>query len=167
MINQLLNNAQRSSYRRWVLNRLLWYKIPFNRPHRIEIIKVESDAITMRLPFRNRNKNHINGMHACALATLCEYISGMSLARVIDAKKYRFILQKLEMTYHYQAKKDVIARLVLTEKWINDEFIVPLQNSGTILKEIKIELFDTEQNLICVGNPVWQIKSWDAVKTKI
>ena len=146
---------------------MLWVKIPFNRPHRIQIINIEPEAVTMRLPYVKRNKNHINGLHACALATLCEYISGISLARVLDAKKYRFILQKLEMNYHYQAKKDVIARLELTEKWINDEFVVPLQSIPAIVMELKIELFDPDNNLICTGKPVWQVKKWESVKTKI
>lgn len=167
MIGPLIDKAQKSAYHRWILNRVLWWKIPFNNPHRIEIIKVEEDAITMLLPYRRSNKNHINGMHACALATLCEYISGISLARVIDVKKYRFILQKLEITYKYQAKKQVTARLSIPERWINDEVIIPLQKTGTIVKELNIELFDNAGNLICIGNPVWQIKTWESVKTKI
>lgn len=167
MINQLIKKAQRSPFRLWLLNIILWWKIPFNLPHRIKIIKIEEEAITMLLPFRKRNKNHINSMHACALATICEYITGITLAKVIDPEKYRFILQKLEMSYKYQAKKDVIARMEIPSGWIMDEVLVPLRSAESVIKEFKAELFDTDHNLICIGSSNWQIKKWDAVKTKV
>ena len=167
MIGRLLDRAQKSVFQRWLLNKILWRKIPFNHPHRIKIIKIEDDAITMLLPFRRSNKNHINSIHACALATMCEYISGITLARRIDTSKYRFILQELNMTYKYQAKKDVFARFELPVQWINDEVIQPLLSVESIVKELKVEVFDGDKNLICIGKPLWQIKKWDSVKTKV
>ncbi len=167
MIAKLIDNAQKSVVHRWLLNLLLQRKIPFNNPHHIKIVSVEDDAITMILPFIRSNKNHINSIHACALATLCEYISGITLARTIDTSKYRFILQQLNIVYKYQAKQDVFARFQLPAKWISDEIIIPLQSAGSLVKELNIEVFDGKNNLICIGFPIWQIKTWDAVKTKI
>ena len=167
MINRLIKNAQRSSIHRWLLNKVLHHKIPFNKPHQIEIVKVEAEAITMRLPFIRKNKNHINSMHACALATMSEYISGISLVRSLGTEKYRYILKELRMVYSYQAKEDVFTSFGLSEKWIKDEVITPLLTDDAVNRELKVELFDSQNKLICTGFPVWQIKRWDAVKTKV
>ena len=167
MIDRLINNAQRSPIHRWLLNKILQYKIPFNRPHQPEILKVEADVITMRLPFIRKNKNHINSMHACALATMSEYISGISLARCLGTEKYRFILKELKMVYSYQAKEDVFTSFRLPVKWINDEVITPLLTDEAVTRELKVELFDSQNKLICTGFPVWQIKRWETVKTKV
>ena len=167
MINRLIKNAQRSSIHQWLLNKVLHYKIPFNKPHQIEIVKVEAEAITMRLPFIRKNKNHINSMHACALATMSEYISGISLVRSLGTEKYRYILKELRMVYSYQAKEDVFTSFGLSEKWIKDEVITPLLTDDAVNRELKVELFDSQNKLICTGFPVWQIKRWDAVKTKV
>ncbi|MBL0097002.1 MAG: DUF4442 domain-containing protein [Bacteroidetes bacterium] len=82
-LNSLLEKAKTSGFYKWLFNIVLWRTIPFNQPHRLKVEQVKGDALLISIPFIRKNKNHINGIHACALATLCEYISGLSLARAL------------------------------------------------------------------------------------
>ena len=50
--------AQHSSFYKWLLNRGLWFKIPFNLPHKIRIVEIGDASLTMQLPFIRANKNH-------------------------------------------------------------------------------------------------------------
>ena len=70
------------------------------------------------------------------------------------------------MTYHYQAKIDVLAKFKITPGWVEQEIIKPLQKKDAIFKELKVEIYDISDNHICTGLINWQIKSWDKVNTK-
>jgi acyl-coenzyme A thioesterase PaaI-like protein len=124
--------AQHSSFYRWLLNRGLWFKIPFNLPHKVRIMEIGDETISMELPFIRSNKNHINGIHACALATLCEYVSGLSLVRFLPADKYRIILKDIHIIYHYQAKTKVTAQFT-ADKMLLNEIRSELQKADAVL----------------------------------
>ena len=167
LLSDLIKKAETSSFYLWLLNNILWKKIPFNNPHKIKIEKVESGALTISLPYKRKNKNHIGGIYACALATLSEYISGLTLMSSISEKEYRIILKNINITYHYQAKMKVQATFSLSEEFLQNEIIKPLKTSDSIFKELAVELYDTQKNHICTGLINWQIKKWEKVKTKV
>ena len=75
----LLKKASVSEWYKWVLNRVLSRAIPFNAPHHFRVLTVKSGHIQISLPYRRSNMNHVKGIHACALATLCEYTVGLTL----------------------------------------------------------------------------------------
>ena len=120
----------------------------------------------MELPFIRSNKNHINGIHACALATLCEYVSGLSLVRFLSADKYRIILKDIHIIYHYQAKTKVTAMFEANEILLN-EIKNKLREADAVLKELNVEVYDANQNHICTGIITWQLKNWSKVKTSV
>lgn len=158
--------ARYSSFYKWLLNRGLWFKIPFNLPHKIRIKEIGEEHISMELPFIASNKNHINGIHACALATLCEYVSGLSLARFLSAEKYRIILKDIHVIYHYQAKTKVSTSFEIN-KLLLREIRQELEVSEAIFKELHVEVYDSKLNHVCTGIITWQLKNWSKVKTKV
>ncbi len=165
-LQQQVLKARHSKFQLWLLNMGLLRTVPFNKPHKLKLIHIGEDELTIQARNIRPNQNHIKGIHACLLATLCEYISGLSLLLRLDPKEYRIILKNIHMTYHYQAKQDVQAKFTLTEQCFNDEILKPLQQTDAIFKEFAIELYDAEQNHICTGLINWQIKSWQKVRTK-
>jgi len=167
LLSELLNKAEHSAFYLWVLNNILWRKIPFNNPHKIKIERIEKGALTVSIPYKRKNQNHIKGIHACALATLCEYISGLTLISSLSEKDYRIILKNISITYHYQAKMKVLTTFSLSRESIQNDIIEYLKTSDYIFKELKVELFDIQKNHICTGLINWQIKKWEKVKTKI
>lgn len=166
-LNTLLDKAKRSSFYLWLLNRLLWRMIPFNNAHRFVITRVSDDALTIELPYRKSNLNHIRGIHACALATLCEYTCGLQLMNVLDASNYRIILQKLEMEYLYQAKSAVSASFSLSRHKAAELIVNPLGLTDAVVHLFELEVKDNAANLICRARISWQVKPWSKVRTKV
>jgi hypothetical protein len=164
---QLLQKAQYSSFYKWLVNLLLLRKIPFNRSHRFKILSINKSSIEIKIPYRKSNLNHINGLHACALAAVSEYATGLLLMFNLNAADYRLILQSLEIQFHFQGKTDGIAIFSATQDWIEKNILIPLQTNDNVLAACETKVFDIHKNLLSTCHTNWQIKKWDKVKTKI
>ncbi len=164
-LHKMMDQAETSPLKRKFLQWALSYSIPFNRPHKFKILEVYKNGIHVQLPYLRVNKNHLNGIHACALATLCEFVSGLSLMRALRRDDLRLIMKDLKMTYHYQAKKTVSAAAQIASTEIDQKIISPLQLSDSVLYLMTIEVYDTEKNHICTAEVNWQLKKWNKVKT--
>lgn len=165
-LQQQVLKAKDSAFQRWLLNNVLLRTVPFNKPHGLKVTHIGDDELTITARNIRPNQNHIKGIHACLLATLCEYVSGLSLLIRLDPKDFRIILKSIHMTYHYQAKRDVTAVFRLPAGFFEKEVLIPLQSAEAIFKEFTIDIYDDEQHHICTGLINWQIKSWSRVKTK-
>ncbi len=165
--NLLAQRARTSALWRWVLNKALNRLIPFNRPHGFTIEKLDEHALQIRLPYRKKNLNHIKGLHACALSTLAEYTTGLMLVQKLDARKYRLIMKKLEMEYHYQGKTDAVACFEVNDNWLMQNVFAPLQHSESVEVVCEISLHDVRDNHLATGRVCWHIKPWQAVKTQL
>lgn len=169
-MNQLYwlgRKAKSSSFYLWLLNLALLRAIPFNKPHRLKISAISENEISAIALNRRCNQNHIKGIHACLLATLCEYVSGLSLTMYLPANEYRIILKTIHMTYHYQAKLDVSVNFKLDREDIEKTILVPLKTAEAVFREFKVDAFDSANNHICTGLINWQIKAWKNAKTRI
>lgn len=149
------------------LNFILSKAIPFNKPHRIKLIKTEPEEVQAIIPYRRSNLNHIKGIHACGMATACEFASGFLLLDRLGMKDYRLIMESLEMKYHYQAKGDAIATFKMTEEDVNSKVLEPLKTEEKVYIRCQIECHDREGNHLCTGVTNWQVKAWSKVKTKL
>jgi acyl-coenzyme A thioesterase PaaI-like protein len=105
-LNRYIDRARTSSFHLWVLNFGLNYVVPFNKPHGFEVMSVSDFSVKTKIPYKKKNFNHIRGLHACALATISEFTTGLLLLYKLGPHKYRLIMQRLEMDYHYQGKMD-------------------------------------------------------------
>lgn len=159
--------AKTSRFGLWKLNFGLFRIIPFNKPHGIKVTLLTDTHIETSIKHKRSNLNHIKGIHACGLATTAEFASGFLLLTKLNPKKYRLIMESISMTYHYQAKSDVVAKFNLTEDWLNDTILTPLKSSNKVFIKCQIDLYDTENNHISTGYTNWQIKEWSAVKTTV
>lgn len=162
-----MHKAGVSRFYLWLLNLALWHGIPFNKPHRLEIIKIEEYLVEIRLPYRKSNWNHLKGLHACALASLLEYATGLLLISHLDPEKYRLIMQSLQITYYFQGKKDAIVRFGFDKDWLQRAAISPLQTEDSVFVAPEVEVFDTDGNRLCSGKVNWQLKHWQKVQTQI
>jgi acyl-coenzyme A thioesterase PaaI-like protein len=165
-ITKLSKKAEHSSFYRRVLSFGLNNIVPFNKPHGFAITAVSPNELTVRLPYKKRNLNHVKGLHACAMATLAEVSSGFLLLSRIDPKKYRIILHRLEMDYHYQGKTHAYARFQLTDDFLRSNILEPLEKEEKIQLPCTVEIHDEQKNHLATGIAHWQIKNWKAVKLK-
>ncbi len=166
-LNLLIQKARHSGFYLWLLNVVLLRTVPFNKPHKIRVVYIGDNELTMSAGNIKRNRNHIRGMHACLLATLCEYVSGLSLLLHFSPKEYRIILKNIHMTYHYQAKTAVSVKFKISREKIEREILDPLKSREAVFKEFPVEVYDSENNHICTGLINWQIKAWKDVKMKV
>ena len=159
----LIHAARTSPWKRFVLNQVLGWKIPFNHPHGFRVIPV-AGGIRVRIPYWQVNRNHINGIHACALATGAELCSGLSLMEHLDAKNYRLIMASLHMDYHKQAKRTTFAECRPDAASIN-AVVESLRTTESVRYNSVIELHDDKGLHLATGTVVWQVKAWNKVKT--
>ena len=163
----LFNRARKSPFFMWVLNQGLSRKVPFNKPHGYKVFEIGDDHLSVFLPYRKANLNHIKGIHACALATLSEFTTGLSLLRRLDAKKYRIILKSLRMEYYYQGKTGITASYTLDDEWLEKKITHPLKIEDAVTIVMEVESHDVKNNHICTGFVEWQVKDWKKVRTKV
>lgn len=149
-----------------VLNKILKFGVPFNSPHGIKIVSISDDGITAKMPYKNKNLNHIKSIHACGIATIGEFCAGMSLVKEFSFNQYRLIMSELDAQYHFQAKKDILAHCTISKEDIlktKDELELNKRANINVITKVK----DIDENLVATITTKWQLKSWDKVSTKI
>jgi len=166
-LRDIIEKASGSSFYLWLLNFGVSRTVPFNAPHHFKITQVEPGFARIELPYRRSNLNHVKGIHACALATLCEMVTGVAMLSKINEKEYRIILKNLKIEYHFQAKKNVTAEFRITDSTLTELILNPLKTTDAVFCEWKIEVFDTDKNHICTGLANWQVKKWNKVKSAV
>jgi acyl-coenzyme A thioesterase PaaI-like protein len=162
----ILIKARDSAFFLWLLNLAAARFVPFNKPHGFTITSILASGASISLPYKRQNLNHLKGIHACALATLCEYSTGLSLLSAINPAKYRIILKNIRMDYHYQARQGVFVNFEINPEFLEQEILKPLKQGQAIFQEFQVEVYDKEQNHICTGYIHWQIKNWEKVGLK-
>lgn len=166
-LQKYAQKAENSAFWNWILNYVLLRTIPFNKPHGFWVEKLNKNKAEISVPYKKSNFNHIRGIHACALATVSEYATGLLLLSNLDSGKYRIIMKEMNIQYFYQAKMDVKAVFELDSNWIQNHVIIPLENQDSIVVSPQISIYDTNKNHISTATIHWQIKKWDKVKTKV
>lgn len=165
-LSAFVDRAKQSRFHLWVLNMALNRMIPFNKPHGFRVLEIGDDHIRTVIPYRRRNFNHIRGLHACALATVSEFTTGFLLISKLEASRYRLIMQRLEMNYHYQGKMDAVAEFSLSPGWMEENIYKPLQAQESVVIPCEVKIHDEKGNHLTTGKIFWQIKDWSKVRTK-
>ena len=165
-LKKLLERARHSEFYRWILNVGLRRMVPFNRPHHFEVVDLGEDHVKILIPYRRSNLNHIKGLHACALATISEYATGLILLSKLGFDQYRIIMQRLEMDYHYQGKTNAFAEFSMTNDSIERTIKTPLETQESVVIKCEVKVNDAQGRHLTTGNVHWQIKKWANVKTK-
>ncbi len=163
---KILEKAKHSSLYLRLLNWSLNCMVPFNKPHGLRVIEFADFRLKTLLPYKRRNFNHIRGLHACGLATISEFTTGFLLLSSLDMKKYRMIMQRLEMDYHFQGKMDATAEFIISKEWLNEKIIVPLATQESVVVPCEVKIHDVKGNQLTTGLVYWQFKDWAKVKTK-
>src|SRR5690606_34847632 len=137
---EILQKAKTSAFYLSLLNWSLARMIPFNKPHGFKVLSVEDYRLKTVMPYKKSNFNHIRGLHACGLATISEFTTGFMLISKLDMKRYRIIMQRLEMEYHYQGKMDAYAEYRLEDAWMEKEIYEPLKTQDAVVLPFEIKI---------------------------
>ena len=100
-----------------------------------------------------------------ALATLSEFTTGLLLLRVLGTKKYRIILQDINIQYHYQGKMNAIAKFGMNKQQVTEQITQPLTEVNSVVVPCEIVTLDLQGNQLTSAIIYWQLKPWEQVKT--
>lgn len=163
----IIKKASTSKWNLWKLNFFLHRYIPFNKPHNLKIVTINRQKVEVLLPYERNNRNHLKGLHACALATAAEYASGLLLLYKSGIGNYRIIMESLSVSYHYQGRSSAIAAFEMSDENFEHKVLHQLEKEGVVFIQCKIPVKDKEENLLCEVTTNWQMKKWDKVKSKV
>ena len=149
----------------WLFGRIMQEVIPFNRPHRISVLELSAMGCKVFLPDRRRNRNHLGTMHACAIATAAEYVSGLNVVEAYDMSEFRLIMSKIEVDYIRRPNGSCIAEsslsksdLSLISKRLDAEGVAKFSMLSTVI--------DSKNETVAKATIHWQVKSWEKVRVK-
>ena len=140
--------------------------IPFNRPHRFRIASLASGSAEVVAPFRRSNRNHLGTVHACAMATVGEFVAGLALLGAFDPTEYRLIMSHMEVEYKRRAVTQIRSRAALSEddlaevRWL-------LNEHGLTTRVLTSSLVDNAGEEVAVVRTKWQIKAWGRIEGKV
>ena len=164
----ILDGLFARSDKKWALfgsQTLLNFGIPFNSPHKFKFLDIKEGVTTLKLPYKRVNKNHLGGIHACAIATLGEFPAGIVLVKALGFAKYRLIMKKLDAEYFLQAKTAVIGTATVSkEELIRVQSELKISDSSEV--KVTTEIYDLNENHIATVNTTWQLKNWTKVSFK-
>lgn len=148
------------------LNAVFRSILPFNVPHGIRVRSFSEREVRVALPDKRANRNHLKGMHACAIATACEFCSGLAVLAQFEMQSYRLIMHRLEVDYTRRpAKGTCEARAVIPEGF-KDEVLGLIEASadGAARFVMPSTLYDMQGEAVAHAVVHWHVKAWNAVK---
>lgn len=101
-----------------------------------------------RAELRDRRsvRNHLDCVHAIALANFGEMVSGVTMLYSLDPKM-RGILTGIEVEYLKKARGTLTGTCE----------VEPITEVGTIRTQLLVEIRDASGDLVCVAHPKWKL----------
>ena len=163
-VDKLLSNSHKPMTLK-VIEKLFIQGIPFNKPHGFKFKKLDQEECIIFLPYKRLNKNHLNTMHACAIATLGEFPAGLVLTKNLGSSKYRYVMTELKATYIKHANTDLRGVSQLPQKKFNT-LMNELEAKGIGKIILITDILNTADEKVAVVQTEWQVKDWNKVKHK-
>lgn len=88
---------------RWLFSRLVGWFVPYAGTLRADILEMAEGSAVVSMPDRRGVRNHLNSIHALALANLGELTANLALLTLCPPGG-RFIVTRLEVDYLKKAR---------------------------------------------------------------
>jgi acyl-coenzyme A thioesterase PaaI-like protein len=129
-----------------LFNGFIKWKIPYTASISSRILLFDSGHLRIALKDRRKIRNHLNSIHALALANLGEYTSGLALLSSIPAD-VRGIVVNISTDYFKKARGPLIAESRVTAPQVTDDM------------EFKVtaDLHDKEGDIVTTTTVFWRL----------
>lgn len=101
--------------------------------------------------------NHLNTLHACALATAAEYASGLCVLSALGVSGMRLIMSDLHMTYVRRAESACLATAVLLEDQLST-LTSELTREGRASMVLHSKVVDASGEVVAKAQITWHVK---------
>ncbi len=97
-LKSLANFLQKVPGGYWVLSRVIGLAVPYSGSIGANVLSLGNGSASLCLPDRRKGRNHLNSVHALALANLGELTANLALITLCPANG-RFIVTRMETDY--------------------------------------------------------------------
>ena len=132
-----------------VFERLGTLMVPHAARMGFRLVSLSPTDIEVSMPDKRGNRNHLNSLHAMALAHLGEFTTGILTLYAVAPLGYRTILRKYEIEYTAKARGRITARahVALPKKKSLDKVDFP----------VRAELTDRDGQVVATVTATWRI----------
>ena len=149
----------------FMLNQAFRFGIPFNIPHGFRLTRLDLKECQVVIPKIKTNQNHLNTIHACAMATAGEFAAGVLLLKNYGASKVRLVLKNLNVDYVKQGTTKLTATASISDEKLLS-FNTVMDANSKVFADMETVLKNKDGELVATVSTKWQIKLWSEVKTK-
>jgi len=130
----------------WLFNGLIKWRIPYTASISSRIISFEPGHVRIELKDRRKIRNHLNSIHALALANLGEFSSGLSLLTSLSSN-VRGIPINISTDYFKKARGLLIAESCVT----------PPQVTEDMEFKVRAEIKDQQGDVVATTTVLWRL----------
>ena len=106
-IKRLSHYLQKVPGGNWILSRLIGLAVPYSGSMGANIVELAPGSAVVSLPDRHKVRNHLNSIHAVALANLGELTANLALITLCPDRG-RFIVTRMETDYVKKARGELL-----------------------------------------------------------
>ncbi|MEO6445524.1 MAG: hotdog fold domain-containing protein [Gemmatimonadaceae bacterium] len=136
----------------WLFHRLLARMVPYTGALGARIVELSPGHSVCELRDRRGVRNHLDSVHAVALANLAELCSGTAMLTAL-APDVRGIVTRLDIEYHKKARGTLTARA--------DVQVPDVTAPQELLPEARIS--DEDGDLVATARVTWRVRPRSAV----
>ncbi len=130
---------------KWLFNRIIAWKIPYSGSIKAQVTDLSAGKCQVSLKFRKANTNHLNSVHALALANLGELTSGLAMLCGLPST-IRGIVTQINTEYVKKARGHLIAIADVT---------MPEVTEAKTEHWIQANIYDQQQDIVTIVKVRW------------
>lgn len=131
---------------RWLFSRLVGLIIPYTGTMRADVLSLKPGHARVALKDRRRVRNHLNSVHAIALANLAEYTTGLATLSGMP-EDARAILVGLSIEYQHKARGRIVAECSAP---------IPSTNEAQDYR-VSVSLTDAANTIVATAEARWLV----------
>lgn len=148
LINQAWRTFKKVPYGNWIFSKIIGRIIPYTGSISSIVEKIDKGAVVVRLRDKKVIRNHLNSIHAIALANLGEFTTGLSVISQLT-EQAKAILVKIEVEYFKKARGELIAEALS---------VVPENITQDMDLAVAAQVKNLQNELVCQITATWRIR---------
>lgn len=137
----------------YLFNALLKWRIPYTSSISCRIILIEAGHVIIALPDRRKIRNHLNSIHALAMANLGEFAGGIALMSSLPGN-VRGIPVNISTDYFKKARGQLLAECKIQTPKVEADMEF----------KVKTEITDQQADVVAVTTVSWRLGLRDHAK---